>query len=163
MIHPLTCLALVAITVATAIIWFRIHLRRRLASDRALWRRSLARGLSDAALPTAAQSEAAAAVLTLLAEVILGTGEMGHLEAAVLRERVQEGAALDDKRARESLLLRMANMLNALAGARELLAVMHPETRRDATLRDDAVTTLDVALSAYRGDEATPPPNAHHQ
>jgi hypothetical protein len=129
---------------------------RRLKEERRAWRRSLALRLGEAATPTAEVSEAAAAALAVVAEFIRGTGELGFLESRVLLERVLAGARLDDKRAREALLLRMATMLHGVAGARELIRVMLPETRRDTSLRDDALSTLDAAVAAYRGEPACP-------
>jgi hypothetical protein len=153
MTHPAISAGLVALITCVFLIWHRLVLRRTRTMEQAQWRRSLARGLSEAATNTASLSVAAAEALTLVAEAIQCTGaELGTLESSLLRERVLAGTALDDKRAREALLLRMATMLHGVTGARELIRVMLPETRRDTSLRDDALATLDAAARAFKGD-----------
>lgn len=144
---------LMALCLVVIWIWHRNSLRHYLAVDRATWRREIARGLSEASTKTAEISEAAAAALAVVAEVVQGTGEMGVLEASVLHERVLEGTHLDDRRARATLLLRMATMLQGVTGAREFIRVMQPGTRRDTSLRDDALALLDAAQTAYRGTD----------
>lgn len=119
--------------------------------DRAAWRANLSRGLTEASVATAQTSEAAAAALKLVAEAIQGTGEMGFLESSVLAERVAEGASLDAKAFLAPSTARVAVMLQEIAAARELLAVMDPAGARDASLRDDAMAHMDYATQAYLG------------
>lgn len=152
MIHPIPCLGLAALLIGGAGVWHRHDLRRRLADDRACRSRTLARDLMDAATRTAEVSEAAGAALTVLAEVVQGTVGMSVLEAAVLAERVREGARLDERRARETLLLRQAALLQGIVAARELVDVMLPETRRDRSIRNDALAVLDAARRSFHAE-----------
>ncbi|MFA7332405.1 MAG: hypothetical protein WC326_15155 [Candidatus Delongbacteria bacterium] len=148
--HPIVLGGLAVLSLPGVWIWYRATVRRRVASEQATWRRQLARGVAEASQATAEISEAAAAALGVLGEVLQGTGTLGVLESSVLFERVKAGKILDDKRAREALLLRVAALLQGIAGARELAHVMLPETRRDKALKSDVVAILDVTLDADR-------------
>ncbi|MDP2360613.1 MAG: hypothetical protein Q8O14_07655 [bacterium] len=151
MTTQLVALGIVAVCLPLAWLWHRHDVRRQVATDRAAWRLEIARGLSEAAAATAAASEAASEAITTIAEAIQSTGEMGLLESRVLMERVKAGAQADDRRSRQDLLMRLAATLQGLAGARELIRVMLPETRRDTGLQGDAITLLDATESACKG------------
>jgi hypothetical protein len=142
---------------AVTVFWHKADLRRKLAADRAAWRSEIARGLESAATAAAKDSAAAAAAITTIAEALQGTGEMGYLESCVLRERILAGVIADKRRSRQDLHLRIAHALGGIAGARELIHVMLPETRRDTSLRDDAIATLDAASAACKGLAPAPP------
>jgi electron transfer flavoprotein alpha subunit len=148
--HPVVLGGLAVLSLPALWVWYRATVRRHAASELAKWRRQLARSLAEASLATAEISEAAAAALGVLGEVVQGTGTLGVLESSVLFERVKAGKILDDKRAREALLLRVAALLQGIAGARELAHVMLPETRRDRALKSDVVAILDITLDADR-------------
>lgn len=129
----------------------RVRMAHALREDRAAWRANLSRGLAEASVATAQTSEAAAAALKLVAEAIQGTGEMGVLESSVLAERVAEGASLDAKAFLAPSIARVTVMLQEIAAARELMAVMDPAGARDASLLGDALQHLDNATQAYLG------------
>lgn len=146
----LAAVAFVCATVAMGIV-HRARMARALREDRAAWRANLSRGLTEASVSTAQTSEAAAAALKLVAEAIQGTGEMGFLESNVLAERVAEGASLDAKAFLAPSIARVGVMLQEIAAARELLAVMDPAGARDTSLQGDALQHLDNATQAYLG------------
>lgn len=148
--HRLLLPMIGASTVAAAArIWHRARISSAIRADRAAWRAAISRGLSEASTATAQASEAAAAALKLVAEVVQGTGEMGALESSVLAERVAEGARLDANAAKAPGITRAMVMLQEIAAARELIRVMDPTGARDTTLQDDAILHLDSATAAF--------------
>lgn len=132
-------------------IWHRIQLIRQLRRDRQAWRDLLATGLAQAATDNAKGSQAAAAALTLVAEAIRGTGQIGVLESSVLAERVARGAQRDAQAVLAPGLRKSARMLSEIATARELLRVLEPTSARDRSLVDDAIRNLDAAAHACLG------------
>jgi hypothetical protein len=129
-------------------IWHRIQLTRQLRRDRQAWRDHLATGLAQAATNNAGMSQAAAAALTMVAEAIRSTGQMGVLESSVLAERVARGAQRDAEAVLAPGLRRSARMLSGIATARELLRVLEPTSARDQSLVEDAIRQLDAVSRA---------------